>query len=146
MKKLVLTSLLLLSISLCFTSCKKDNPGDPENPLVGTWSELDLTAASRSINFTKDKTFNLSVGYSNGGGTLISGTYSLEGNRLKTKSLEMREQQPGSSVVKSVPNGEIYENATFSISGDTLTLKYTTYPADAPVSTTARFKKGITID
>jgi hypothetical protein len=50
------------------------------------------------------------------------------------------------NVVKSQPNGEIYENATFSISGDTLTLKYTTYPADAPVSTTARFKRGIDID
>jgi len=146
MKTFALTCVLLLSLSLCFTSCKKGNEADPENPLVGTWTELDLTAASRSISFTKDKVFNLSIGYSNGGGTLISGTYNLEGDRLKTKSLEMREQQPGMNVVKSAANGEIYENATFSISGDILTLKYTTYPADAPVSTTARFKKGVIID
>lgn len=146
MKRFTITLSLLLSVSLCLISCKKDNEADPENPLVGTWVELDLTAASRSINFSKDKVFTLSVGYHNGSSTVISGTYSLEADRLKTKSLEIRDQQAGMNVVKSEPNGEIYENATFSISGNTLTLKYTTYPADAPVSTTAKFKKGITID
>jgi uncharacterized protein (TIGR03066 family) len=146
MKTFATAFALLLSITISFTSCKKNQEGDVNNPIVGSWTELDITSASRSISFNKDNTFNLYIGDNHGVGTLINGTYQVDGNRLKTYAVEKREQKNGKTVEIKPYSGEVYDAATFSISSDIMMLTYNTFPADAPVSTTAKYQKNLIID
>jgi hypothetical protein len=78
--------------------------------------------------------------------TLINGTYQVDGNRLKTYAVEKREQKNGKTVEIKPYSGEVYDAATFSISSDIMMLTYNTFPADAPVSTTAKYQKNLIID
>ena len=141
MKKFNFNIFLLLPIALCFISCKKDSQTRRENSLIGTWVETNLSSANSSITFAKNKSFNLSTVYNVGAKTSISGTYQVEGDRLKMNANERSDQQPGMDVVKRPASGEVFEAATFSISGNIMTLKHISYPADAPYVMTSRFKK-----
>ncbi len=135
----------LVLFSLCFSSCKKDKETKVENALIGDWNELDLTNNSRSVKFTKEKTFH-SVIRGNGSTIMLNGTYQIKLDSLKITATEMLQQEPGKTVRHVPAPNYIYDMATFSVSGDTLTIRYKTYPADAPLPTTAKFIKSFTID
>lgn len=144
MKRFVTTIFCVFAI--CLSSCKKDPEAQPENLLTGDWRETDMDGLIRSVKFTKDRSFSLSMSYGDGGGTRYTGTYQIKGDSLKVATAEKLVQEPGKAVQRTATTDQLYEKATFSVAGDTLTLKYVTYPADAPVPTTAKFRRMITID
>lgn len=133
--------LLLLSTS---TSCKKDEASP--SGLIGEWKEMELGDLNRTLTFRKDQTFQFSVNFKDGNVTIITGTYGTNGESLKVTAEEIQEHQSGQAPLKESTRLQLYENATFNISKDTLTLQYTTYPADGPVHTTARFQRQINTD
>lgn len=135
----------LILFSLCFSACKKDKETKVENALIGDWNELNLTDNSRSVKFTKEETFH-SIIRGNGSTIMLNGTYQIKLDSLKITATEMLQQEPGKTVQHQPAPNYIYDMATFSVSGDTLTIRYTTYPADAPVPTMAKFVKSSTID
>lgn len=134
----------LLAISL--GSCKKDRKEKPDASLIGPWTELQLNGVTRRITFAGDGSFSLLVGHDGGGGSMLKGSFLTKGDSLKVVVREILEDVPGQPSKVSAPTSPLFEKATYSIKGDTLTLNYITYPADAPETTTAKFKKTITID
>ena len=146
MKNLATTISVLLLFSVSFFSCKKDRDVNPENLIKGNWEEMGLNGLTRSLNFTKDKSFFLTIVLNDGSSIRFIGTYQIQGDRLKITTTEKLEQEPGKPVQRTPTNYTLYENATFSIVGDILNLNYTSYPADAPVNTPAKFRRLITID
>ena len=145
MKKLT-TACALALLSICLMACKKYQHEKAENALVGDWQELNLTGITRTLKFTDVYQFQLSSGDKMGYATRFTGTYQIHSDSLKVQTNEVLSQEPGKPVVKTSPTFMLYEKATFSVLGDTLTLKYISYPADAPVTTVAKFRKGINID
>ena len=95
MKTLTTAISSLLLFSLSFFSCKKDRNVQPENLIKGNWEEMDLNGLKRSLNFTKDNSFFLTIAYNDGGSTQFIGTYQIQGDRLNITTTEMLEQQPG---------------------------------------------------
>ena len=146
MKNLTAAISVLLLFSLSFFSCKKDRDVNPENLIKGNWEEMDLNGLHRSLNFTKDNSFFLTIVLNDGSSIRFIGTYQIQGDRLNITTTEKLEQEPGKPVKRTATNYTLYENATFSIAGDILNLNYTSYPADAPVNTPAKFRRMITID
>ena len=143
MKTIITAFSFLLLLSLSLVSCKKDGSSPSRRELVGEWRELGL---NRSLRFKRDQTFQFSVDHGDGSGTVIAGTYKTEGDSLEITAQKMLQQLPGQSLKWETANHTLYENATFDIFKDVLTLKYTTYPADAPLPTTAKFQRQIVID
>jgi len=143
--KTLLTA-MLCSVALCLSSCTKDEKPQPENALTGDWRETELNGTVRSLRFTANHSFTFSVGSTDGSGTIYNGTYLAKGDSLKVTVAQLLVQEPGKPVQTTPSTDRIYEKATFSIKADTLTLKYITYPADAPVPTTAKFKRMMKID
>ncbi|MBA3891272.1 MAG: hypothetical protein H0X64_12160 [Gemmatimonadaceae bacterium] len=71
----------------------------------------------------------------------IFGTYTTNGNSLRFTG-ERRvgwDRALGPDVVEEAYEQDMYENATFQVIRNTLVLRYTTYPADAPQLTTKIF-------
>jgi hypothetical protein len=146
MKTLTTAISVLFLFSVSFFSCKKDRNVNPENLIKGNWEEMDLNGLQRSLNFTKDNSFFLNIVLNEGSSIQFIGTYQIQGDKLKITTTEKLEQEPGKPVQRTATNYTLYENATFSIAGDILNLNYTSYPADAPVNTPAKFRRLITID
>jgi len=146
MKNLTSAISVLLLFSVSFFSCKKDRDVNPENLIKGNWEEMDLNGLKRSLNFTKDNSFFLNIVLSDGSSIQFIGTYQIQGDKLKITTTEKLEQEQGKPVQRTATNYTLYENATFSITGDILKLNYISYPADAPVNTPAKFRRLITID
>lgn len=118
----------------------------PTNVLTGQWHELNLTGFGRSLKFNASNEFVFSAGDHEGHATNYYGTYQLNGDSLKISIKEKLIQEPGKPAVKSPSNHLLYEKAIFKVLGDTLVLNYITYPADAPIATTAKFRRAIVID
>ncbi len=137
-----LSVLLLISLA----ACKKEREELPKNSLVGQWYETNLTGFVRSLQFTNDNKFGFTAGDMAGNATRYFGTYELKGDSMKVAISEKTTQEAGKPAVKAPSNQVLYEKATFKVSVDTLTLKYITYPADAPVTTTVKFQRAIRID
>lgn len=135
---------IFLLISLA--ACKKERDEAPAHTLVGQWYETNLTGLVRSLQFTNDNKFGFTSGDQAGNATRYFGTYELRGDSMKVAITEKVTQEAGKPSVKTPSNQALYEKATFKVSVDTLTLKYITYPADAPVITTVKFQRAIRID
>jgi len=88
----------------------------------------------------------LLIGYDGGRASMLKGSYLTKGDSLKVVVREVLENVPGQPNKSVAPSSSLYERATYSVKGDTLTLNYITYPADAPETTTAKFTIAITID
>lgn len=143
MKKLTIAfTLALVCISLL--ACDKER--SYEHPLVGEWREMDLSGVFRTVIFTNDQKFHVVIADMHGYATIYLGSYQLDGDKLKMFTQEMVNSEPRKPAVKTASNVPLYENATFSIAGDILTMNYISYPADAPVSTTAKFRKAVPVD
>lgn len=129
---------LLLSLFSLLTifSCKKDGQTVLENKLVGNWKELEV---NRSLKFTIDNFFSFSTTDADGGKTTYSGTYQINGDSLTLSTQKVLVQQPGKLAQTTPSNTPFYDKASFSVSGNTLTINYISYPADGPVPTTGKF-------
>ena len=143
--KAFVTSILCV-FTLLVSSCKKDREPQPEKSLIGDWRETELNGFTRSVKFTQDRSFFLSIGHDDGNGIMYAGEYRIKGDSLIVSTKEMLVQEPGKVGQRTATTYPLYEKATFNVNGDTLTLKYITYPADGPVPTTAKFRRMITID
>jgi hypothetical protein len=138
---------LLSSALLCLmlaSACKKDK-NEPAKKLYGQWEETGLSNVGRSLSITKDSIY-VNIWISTGGvlsETLrISGTYQLKGDSLITSAKERVESKSNGQLISRKPvTGEMYEKATYKVEDNRLTIKHTTYPADAPVTTTANFRR-----
>jgi hypothetical protein len=147
MKKLILAFSCLLLMVLFFAACKKNHHGGPEYGLAGNWHEIGSTSGqSLSLTFSVGYTFGSSA---IAGATALkySGTYSLKGNALSVTATEMSVQEPGKTMQTTVVDHELFPEATYHISNDTLTLTYQTYKAVWPkVPTTIKFRKVTTVN
>jgi hypothetical protein len=135
MKKITTLYISLIFISIIVFSCKKDR-GEPEN-LIGSWKEVDI---ERKITFNRDKSFSLVVTRTDGVKSTISGSYEVKGERLEFK-LEPGLETYLHTDENTIQEPKLFEQATFKINGDTLTINYSISAADALVFTTAKFQK-----
>ena len=145
MKKLTTLFATLMVLLLGFTSCKKDKA---DHELWGEWREKELTGLSRRINFNANNSFFMAVTTESAPNisTALIGTYTLQGDVLKVTITEKLVYEVGKPDQKSPDQTKLFENATFSIKDNVLTLNYTTYPADAPVATVAKYERAQRID
>lgn len=133
-------ALLFLSI----LSCKKDPLVQPENSLSGSWEELDLNGFKRALSFTTDNKFVYLMEFSDGSSTLISGDYLSEGLSLSLTGTNKIELEPGKVPKNTSGKYGLFESASYTIEGQILTIKYISYPADAPVDTFIRYRRKTT--
>jgi hypothetical protein len=142
--RVTLLSSALLCVMLA-SACKKDK-NEPAKKLYGQWEETGLSnVGSRSLSITKDSIY-LNIWISSGGvlseTVRISGAYQLKGDSLITSAKERVESKSNGQVISRKPvTGKMYEKATYKVEDNKLTINYTTYPADAPVATTANFRR-----
>lgn len=136
------TTLFALVLLLTFsTGCKKDRPKqDPKDLLSKTWYNPD-NSFHQSLEFSKDGLVIFRIQNKTSDElTQLSGNYTVDGNQLKITINKREEIQSGETVTSTTLTAyTIFENCTFKIEGDRLTLKYTSYPADAPQETEVVF-------
>ena len=132
MKKgiLLLINLLVIS-SILIIACKKENN---EGRLSGVWEQTENQFVSR-LSFGPGQRFSMSLAYPDGTASIQNGNFSTKGDSLFVSISEMVEKRVNGETLKSRVDYSLFEKATFSIRGSKLTLKYITYPADAPVTT-----------
>ncbi|SIQ09952.1 hypothetical protein SAMN05421821_101680 [Mucilaginibacter lappiensis] len=138
---------VLICTLLITGACKKDKKPvtEPVKSLIGGWA-----VTNQGPNFDThlyfgglgEFTYTL-VHYDNGltNQTLYNGTYTTKGDSLKITIKEMVVQNGNSPVVKTPSNVKLYDRTIFILDGNVLTLKYITYPADAPVLTEFKFHR-----
>jgi len=155
--KLALT-LATLTVGL---SCSSVTEPSRDDPLLGRWSTdrsaLNPAGSMQShLTFSKDGSFvaehrSYGVYPSQRAEDLsaywrTSGTYVLEADRLNflPKSLASWDRFYGPHSAELVetpyPYGTLYDDARFKLQDSVLTLRYLTYPADAPVPTLQTFR------
>nr|WP_121269507.1 hypothetical protein [Pedobacter schmidteae] len=146
-------ALALLFVTLLFTvvtACKKDKSKTPEDAsgIVGTWLPSTEMNSFQRLEFASGGKVTVYIQNQDGQTlTVLYGTYGIKADQLKVKIThhwEMTDGKPG--VKKAIGPYELYENGTFSIKDNILTLKYTIAPADAPIQTEAKFTRAIRID
>jgi hypothetical protein len=144
LKRSMLYSLLIGSL-LIIGGCKKENnQTDALNNLLGDWRETPvMDSTSRTLHFSKDGTFATVFTYHGTPGAVLksSGTFKIKGDSLLVTVKEKSIQGANEPAVVNQVTESFYDNATFNVTNSILTLKYTTYPADAPVATEAKFQK-----
>ncbi|WP_420477354.1 hypothetical protein, partial [Noviherbaspirillum sp. ST9] len=117
-----------------------------ENLLAGDWSEIGSSGQSLSLKFDKDYSFWFSA-VVRGTSMKYLGTYSIKGDALKVTATEMTVQKPGEAVETTAVRHDVFPEATYSVSNDTLTLTYQTYTAVWPaVPATVKFRRMIIIE
>jgi len=137
-KKTLLYCYVLLTIGTIHTSCKrpqaKQEPANHTPTLSGEWIQVSPTHPRRLI-FMDNGKFAMFIGQDKHYTLQISGTYATRRDSLKTKATEQLEKKDDKTTVKTELDNVLFENATYHLKDDKLFLKYTTYPADAPVET-----------
>ena len=140
----------------------KEPAGVERSKLVGSWRQATQNLSPSGtyefrLTFTESGTF-ISDGSMYGvysgqpskelsAYTRIEGTYVADGDRLvlNPRRLTTWDRFFGPSSPEKVydpyPYSEYFDNARYHLEGSTLTLNYTTYPADAPIATTMQLKR-----
>jgi hypothetical protein len=147
--KTLTTVCCFLLLSLGLGSCKKDRDVQPKNSLIGDWIEQDLNnynSYTRRLNFSETNQFQMLSYQTTKDMFSYNGTYKVKQDSIKFLTVETIHSEEGKPEVKTATNYPVYEKATFNIVRDTLILKYISYPADAPVETTAKFLRPMKID
>ncbi|RFZ81133.1 hypothetical protein DYU05_20450 [Mucilaginibacter terrenus] len=156
MKRAVTTFLkafTVLCICLLAASCKKENSNPVKSSattLEGTWLKIDESPGSTITNlqFYGGNQFQMifvQLDASQQSNTPkyqlnLRGTYRIDGNKLAITISQKIETNGTNTPVVTPSSEKVFENATYNVSDHTLTLNYTTYPADAPVATQAKFR------
>ncbi|WP_316805409.1 hypothetical protein [Pedobacter nototheniae] len=144
MKKMLKLAALLLVSSVFFFACKKKNNEAPYEPLKGIWEETLTGNYQRKLVFKEGGKFTMYLSNTNDANYLLTlnGTYAINGENLTVNiTEEVARQSNGTTVTTPLNQYNIFEKGTFSINNFLLTINYTTYPADAPVKTQAKFKR-----
>jgi len=146
--KLNLVLVLMAAILLSASACKKDKAQPELKPaLQGDWQELSLSAGmERLISFRSDKSFRMVLVSKIAPSIFIStytGTYTLNNDHVQVKLTDERVTKDNVLVSTAAVNMNLYDKGTYKVEDNVLTLKYITYPADAPVNTEAKFKRRI---
>ncbi len=131
MKRILLLINLLTICSILIIACKKENN---EERLNGVWEQTDNQFVTR-LSFGPGQRFSMSLTYPDGSASIQNGNFSTKGDSLFVSISEMVEKRNTGEKIKSSVNYSLFEKAVFSVRGSKLTLKYITYPADAPVTT-----------
>lgn len=137
MKKFTVVPVLCL-LFLGLTGCEKDTDQPTAADLTGNWDEPNLNFGSRRLSFTKNKDFSYLIKMNGAAefSSLAKGSYAVKGDNLNFTVTE----DSGAGTGNMLPgNYELFEKATFSIKKDTLIIRYISYPADAPSSSTSKF-------
>jgi len=137
----VLMAVILISAAGCKKS--KTQP-DSSNLLYGSWYETNLAAPiGRSIYFDSNNKFTTTIAQNgvNPSVSIYTGTYMVKNDSLRANITEEKVMQNNVLISTKAININLYDKGTYSISNNKLTIKYITYPADAPVSTEATFQR-----
>jgi len=148
-----LISLLVLPLALA--ACDDSTAPAPPPEIVGSWTRASEPATANvadHLGFGADGRYvhDVMIYQDAGHGTLSSsyreeGSYRLNGERLElrvTRTTEWDALIGGVPVVTNGP-GTWADAGIVRISGNTLDHTYVTYPAEAPVETTARYFKAL---
>ncbi|PTS98521.1 hypothetical protein DBR11_14690 [Pedobacter sp. HMWF019] len=145
--KSLLSFLLLLTIVT--SACKKNKSVVVPNPeLIGNWTEDIHPGVSsimpRELILSKDSIRFVSWDQATQQVTYVQGTYRTEGNKLITNFKEIVIRKNNDKIISRTPvSGGYFDNATYLLNGNKLTLNYTSYPADAPTPATMTFNRMI---
>ena len=143
-KKTLIYLCVVLSCITLITSCKKQTPRQEKpasnDKLEGEWMEGSEEHQRRLI-FTNDGKFAMFIGAGKNYAIKITGNYSVNGDSLKAQAIEQLEKQEDTAIIRTELNKILFEQATFEIKDGQLTIKYITYPADAPVETSLTLKR-----
>lgn len=169
MKKQFFTTCLIavISLSILFVSCEKnedtfnDEKGIEEPELIGSWVRVDTISVhqrsykyfnTREITYFASNKFFDKIEYIKVDSNLLnpekkgfqslSGTYSIQGNKIRYTLLEasfFEEDFPTMTRTEKYANAK--DSVSYTINGTVLTLNYLSYPADAPVETNMVFKR-----
>lgn len=141
-------NILLLAVILVTSllSCKKDKAEKPSHPLSGEWHLTDTEGYFTRIIFGEGNNFSYVVSSKDWSmTTAVLGSFSTDRNGLKVTVLKRLVQEKDKETILVTSDTPFFDQATFSIENNILTLNYTTYPADAPVPITLKFTKALSL-
>ncbi|WP_316837417.1 hypothetical protein [Pedobacter nutrimenti] len=137
----------ILFLTILTTACKKGKPvAIPTPELIGNWTEDVHPGVSsimpRGLLLSKDSIHFVSWDQAAQQVTYVQGTYSTQGNKLITNFKEIVIRKNNDKIIsRTAVSGSYFENATYLLNGNKLTLNYTSYPADAPTPATMTFNR-----
>ena len=151
------TAIIVIGLAAGLMGCS--DPLASGADLDGKWSSGRMSAQPRGswevvLAFSPDGRFSQTIShYGTYAGTslntlaaqtIVAGTYTVVGDRLEMSPdtytwLDTFYEDPGPH--SSEPPATLYDDCTYGFVGSALTLRYTSYPADAPIATTAAFVK-----
>lgn len=155
-------TLAALATIAVFASCSSSLDSLTASDIVGQWTAAREEASptgsySRQLTFSNDGHFVLefrSYGVYQGqqaddlsSYSRTAGTFTVAGDRLSfdPESLTTWDAFYGASSPETVrtpyPYASFYDDARYRVEGNTLTLDYTSYPADAPEVTRQLFQR-----
>jgi hypothetical protein len=142
--KFSLLAIIILLISA--SACKKDKTQPEVRPaLYGDWQELSLNAGfQRIISFRSNNSFKMDVVNLIPPSVIIStytGTYTLKNDSVKVNVTEEKVVKDKVLVSNAAVSINLYDKGAYRVENNVLTLKYITYPADAPVNTEAKIRR-----
>ncbi|WP_231465293.1 MULTISPECIES: hypothetical protein [unclassified Pedobacter] len=134
-------------LSIIFISCKKDKPAGKTDVLTGAWQEASVNGSiGRRLIFKPDGLFTMEIWSSTAKTSEVNGTYKIDGENLTVNISESVEFNAAGNPTKRNVSYQLFEKGKFSITNTILSIKYISYPADAPVNTELKFGKIIAID
>ncbi|MEQ8240798.1 MAG: hypothetical protein RIA69_16390 [Cyclobacteriaceae bacterium] len=148
-------TIILLSLTVVLIwSCSEENEVAPQLELTGKWKNVLTQNAGRTeilLDFQADSSFVMTLSHYGlqpntapddlNASLEYPGTLTVTEDRIEFNINEYTytdyyfETGPETFENRTV----FYDNCTYVISGDTLILSYTSYPADAPIAAEQRF-------
>lgn len=144
--QLKITGLFLL-LSVLLFSCKKDKPEKEKDVLTGAWQESGMSGGmGRRLVFKPGGEFTMEIWASTYKSGEVNGIYKIDGDNLTVNISEDVEINSAGIATKRKVNRQLFEKGKFSISNGILSIKFISYPADAPVETEIKYGKIVAID
>ena len=144
------TCALLFLLTLSILACKKEEVvTPPENILVGAWNENSGSSFERRIIFANEGIFEMEFRDSakNYWDAAVLGKYSISDDNVYVNITSEVDKSRDGKILKSMPlKYKMFDNGTFFILNDVLTINCTTYPADSPIATTFKYYRIRPID
>ncbi|MCD0488557.1 hypothetical protein LPB86_09965 [Pedobacter sp. MC2016-14] len=127
-------------------SCKKDKVEKPSHPLSGEWQLTDTEGYFTRVIFGEGNNFSYVISSKDWSmTTAVLGSFTTDENKLTITVNKRLVQEKGKETILVTSDTPFFDQATFSIEDKTLTLNYTTYPADAPVPTTLKLTRALSL-
>ncbi|MDN3588170.1 hypothetical protein QWY86_15915 [Pedobacter aquatilis] len=144
--QLKITGLFLL-LSVLLFSCKKDKPEKEKDVLTGAWQESGMSGGmGRRLVFKPGGEFTMEIWTNTYKSGEVNGIYKIDGDNLTVNISEDVEINSAGIATKRKVNRQLFEKGKFSISNGILSIKFISYPADAPVETEIKYGKIVAID